>query len=392
MLKINCAILIFIILFVRSATFSLLPISSINPLIDPNELNEFVEYANGVYDILKEAALPESWEDVIAISVSESAAGFVGGALSIGVENILGDKKSDSLLTTEIVTGAYFSVRGLARGLAQVAGLPRPIASVLGNLAGSIASEGAKVAGRRAVQDALDKDVATAEAADKAAGSIGSSIGGGHDVDDLSKDSVQSESVDKGPLRVSGAGGVESSSRPVWMRSGRTDEQQISALTRKPALEPLHTHTASKELITATAGAANGKSGVFSVISAPEITLDVAKWVAYDLLVSRFDDVPLQDAALCGGLAGLASILLLEALKATGWKSFQGEFSFWAGADLKTRLYRAALEGAALFWAYEGSHKYLDKFLPSSISRFLEQDFAFYDVELIDPNLITNMK
>jgi hypothetical protein len=74
--------------------------------------------------------------------MSEFIAGAIGGTLSRTAADILGDKKKDSLTTKISTTGAFFGTRGVIRGLARIAGLPRPLALALSSLIASLISEG----------------------------------------------------------------------------------------------------------------------------------------------------------------------------------------------------------------------------------------------------------
>lgn len=117
------------------------------PLLVPTP-DDLRSYANEVVLVLRDATLPTSNSDLFAIVISESCAGFLGGIASRGVAFVLNDQKRDASLLKGTTTGAYFGARGLVRALGGIAGLPRPVTSILAGLAGSIISESAKLAGR----------------------------------------------------------------------------------------------------------------------------------------------------------------------------------------------------------------------------------------------------
>lgn len=97
---------------------------------------------------VKEAAVPENVDGVIAISLAEAVSGALGGFASRRVADLIGDKKRDTAITKITSTSAFFGARGLVRIIASVVGLPRPLAIVLGSLLGSLTSDAAKYIGR----------------------------------------------------------------------------------------------------------------------------------------------------------------------------------------------------------------------------------------------------
>lgn len=276
---------------------SIFPLSFFQNAIDQNlpgeVVEEVVEYANSMVDILKEATLPESWADVLAIGVSEGVAGLVGGLASVVIENIIGDKRKDSALLEEAITGVYFGARGLFRGLAQVAGLPRPVAVLFADIAGSLASEGAKAFGRERA-NRLDKNVDEIEI----------------------------------------------------FRSGPD-----SAITNK---DP-------------------PKKERFTLVPIQEVIFDVVKWVAYDLLVTDYAEVPTAIAARSGCLAGLTAVLVVEFLRLFWIEESAKSIN---DVDLPTRLYRASIEGAVLFAVYEASLVYCNLIFPKPVADFLGQEWG----------------
>ena len=88
-----------------------------------------------------------------------------------------------------------------------------------------------------------------------------------------------------------------------------------------------------------------------SLITFPEVMMDVSKWVAYDLLLPSSATEPelvVFEVAKCGALAGVIGNLFFEVLKGN-------EFN-------KTSLVRftkSGLEGAALFVAYQEATSFI---------------------------------
>ena len=99
-------------------------------------------------DALRQAAVPMSVNTAISITISDFVAGVVGGAVSRGTANLLGDKKKDSLQTKVGSTGAFFGTRAAVRGIARIIGLPRPLALLCSSVVASVVSEAAKGIGR----------------------------------------------------------------------------------------------------------------------------------------------------------------------------------------------------------------------------------------------------
>lgn len=104
-------------------------------------------------DVVRMAYIPENTDSAFAIGISEAVAGGIGGLISRGVANVVGDKKVDSVETKVTSTSAYFGVRSVTRGFARLVGLPAPIALVLASLTGSIALETTKASFRSRSED-----------------------------------------------------------------------------------------------------------------------------------------------------------------------------------------------------------------------------------------------
>jgi hypothetical protein len=104
-------------------------------------------------DALRQASVPMTVDTAISITISEFFAGSAGGAVSRIAANIIGDKKKDSFQTKVSTTGAFFGTRAAVRGLARMAGLPRPLALLCSSVVASVVSETLKGIGRKQRQE-----------------------------------------------------------------------------------------------------------------------------------------------------------------------------------------------------------------------------------------------
>eukprot|EP01036_Dinobryon_divergens_P034480 gene34480-44554_t len=130
--------------FQNSAAFvpPTLPLSPF-PEVTGEELRE---YAMEVVNILSE-------DELLAIFVSESTAGFTGGLASRVVASLIGDKKRDGGFLKGTTTGTYFGVRAAAKSASLLLGFSPPAATLIADIAGSVVAESTKVIGRKSVED-----------------------------------------------------------------------------------------------------------------------------------------------------------------------------------------------------------------------------------------------
>lgn len=145
--------------FYRVATSRQAPGRSL--LVTPESIEGIIveDLVKGL-DLVRMAYVPENTDSAFAIGISEAVAGGIGGLISRGVANVVGDKKVDSVETKVTSTSAYFGVRSVTRGFARLVGLPAPIALVLASLTGSIALETTKASFRSRSEEkkaSLDK-------------------------------------------------------------------------------------------------------------------------------------------------------------------------------------------------------------------------------------------
>ena len=314
------------------------PALPLSPLLQPN-FDDLRNYAIAVSEILKndvdaakdiiandavivveeirDAALPDSGDQLFGVVIGEATAGFISGIASRAVAKILNDEKRDTQISKGISTGTFFGARGLIRGAAQLAGIPRPIARVLASIGATAFSESAKVA-QRAVNTDLD------------------------DITELNNNDKKLSLPEMRQKKVYG--------------SKKTKDNVI-------------TDVISEE-----------KNKKKSLISASEITGDVTKWVLYDLLLPfrSFDDSPLSQmivaSAEVGGVAGFGgkviSVLIEKREKKDDTsKNEQNK----EDSKLTKQLIFAIIEGATLFAAYQGSISLLDKDILPAGPEFLQQ-------------------
>jgi hypothetical protein len=346
------------------------PALPLAPLVQPLP-QDLVDYAVTVTDLLKQAALPSSSNDLIAIGVSESSAGFIGGITSRLVANIIGDRdKRDNTVLKGEITSVFFGVRGVTLSLALIAGIPAPIANILSGLAGSVIAESAKIYGRF-----------SAEKADR----------------EGTEKSTRREKVWQSPAYQEAMYPLESKYRLTYLNSvsrvevdteGRAFDMWVDASARrrrkqgslgtvleKPRKIERRKRRVQGDVVynnfggdATTRGAVNLKeasmlSAEKPVITIPEAAQDMTKWVSYSMLQQSLSAgsgmvsplVALQSGAI-SGLMGNAVLEILCRARARGEtdRLKPGKRAFIV------RYINAALEGAFLFAAYEGSLTVLD--------------------------------
>eukprot|EP01031_Cornospumella_fuschlensis_P042251 gene42251-51593_t len=257
------------------------------------------EYAAEVVTVLGEAAIPTRPDQLLALVLSEAAAGFVGGLSAKGAAFVLGDK-STNRGEGGAYSAAYFAVRGLAASLGAGLGLPAPLSRLLSGLLATASAEILKIESRRGPEEPSDSEEGAASRA----------------------------------------------------------KRELAFLKREFSQELREMLGSSSPPSTMSAPA---------LVSGAEVIGDLAKWVAYDLLRQGAGDGGLQDAALCGLQAGLLAYGVSELVARRRPGLLRGG--------------QAALEGAALFWAYEacinvieGSSALRDMVDPQ-LRSFLTRDF-----------------
>lgn len=125
-------------------------VPSLSPLkyIDlPTIASYFLE--NTALPALVSTVLPTDEQDAVAIFISESACGFLGGIAAQGVSLIDGNKnnKESGLLSAQL-SGTYFGISATVRSLAQIAGLSTILVNLFGLVFSIVCTEIIKVRGR----------------------------------------------------------------------------------------------------------------------------------------------------------------------------------------------------------------------------------------------------
>lgn len=282
-----------------------------------------------VAEEIRDAALPDSGDQLVGVVIGEATAGFISGLASRVVAKILKDEKRDNEKIKIITTGTYFGARGFIRGVAQLAGVPRPIARILASIGATAFSESAKVAAR-----------ATEEA--KETESI--------DVDDSSN-----KKKDRKKL--------SSLSSPMKKESNNKTLYGIKTITKTKETENITEEKTEKK----------------PLISASEITGDVTKWVLYDLLLptTKTMNAPLIEmvgaSAEVGAVAGLGGKLISVLIERSEKKKVDDNESTKKTKSLNTQLIFAVIEGATLFAAYAGSVSLLDYDILPTTPVFIQQ-------------------
>jgi hypothetical protein len=257
----------------------------------------WTEYASEAIELLKDAALPTNGGELLSIFVSESFAGFISGLSFRLVSSVLGDRQAnrDTSILQGTTAGAYFGVRGAVRNIAEVLGIPRPIAAVIAGFTASVLSEEIKIVGREIGDSQRPKEV---------------------------QDIIQENNVFESAV------------------------VNNTTAVKKP------------------------------LISIPELSQDLTKWVAYDLLIPEDGHSPFT-AAVCGLASGLIAHSIYEILLPSTRAIISGEQLFPSTEYLKiaNRFLQAGLEASALFTAYETSTLAFKYYLPSEISNVLSENF-----------------
>lgn len=122
--------------------------------IAATDFEELQEFTIDVVNTVSEATIPVNANEVLAIIVGETVAGFTGGAVSRFVSaRVGGNPQQDNTLQQGTTSGAYFGIRGVVRTAGLILGLNRPLSNLLANVIASSISELAKIAGRSVEMD-----------------------------------------------------------------------------------------------------------------------------------------------------------------------------------------------------------------------------------------------
>jgi hypothetical protein len=318
------------------------PIPVIEPPLTGLTSDDIYTFAGAAVEVLKDATLPTSSDELVGIVVGESVAGFCGGLASRGVAFLIGDTKKDPALLKGIDSATYFASRAATISIGRLAGLPRPVADFLGDVVGALVFESTKLIGRiefNISNPALDIS----------------------EPPTISVQKLAENARQKGNLLSTPRSRMETKiqMQPQGQVLERRSTSGKQAFRRKTmaSLSDSSSVTTAKDYVTVPdlsvwgtnmrpTPISNTSSNV-TFLTWQEILQDVTKWVTYDLLLPDDPEDAVLGAAEYGAVSGLFGNLVYEILPKKG--------KIMTPKDVTIRFVRAALEGAALFSSYEES-------------------------------------
>ncbi len=116
------------------------------PVVTPDEL---IEYATEVASVIGGATIPTKPDEVLALVISESIAGFIGGNIEKYSALIVNDQEGFNSTLRGSVTTAYFGFRGGIRFVTNFVGIPSFISRPLSGVLASIVAEFLKAFDRK---------------------------------------------------------------------------------------------------------------------------------------------------------------------------------------------------------------------------------------------------
>jgi hypothetical protein len=102
---------------------------------------ELIEYATEVASVIGGATIPTKPDEVLALVISESIAGFIGGNIEKYSALIVNDQEGFNSTLRGSVTTAYFGFRGGIRFVTNFVGIPSFISRPLSGVLASIVAE-----------------------------------------------------------------------------------------------------------------------------------------------------------------------------------------------------------------------------------------------------------
>ncbi len=307
-----------------------------------------------------EAIIPESFDDAVAIALSEGAAGFVAGVASKAVSVIDGNKSNkDSALGTAANSGAFFFARGATRAIAELVGMSTLLVNIIGLSSALIFSELIK-ARSRSIEEQQTR------------------VGKNKMIDLMKFKSEESKASSQTMLNIMKFRDIEvgiTNNKKITMgntnngsttkRADRLPQRSFSfkKITSKeePSSETTITSTASKQPPPSTVykGLLNKKIGKIPLISTEaaglsyfkkiegiEVVSDVTKWFTFEALIPNSPD--LKTSFIIGSVAGFTS----QIVKETKTKNQVYTNDSIIRDTRPLRLLRSALEGSVQFWTY----------------------------------------
>ena len=136
---------LFVVIFSSAIALQIMPealVPALSPLqyITPDILVMYT--TESVRRVVLSTILPVDQTDALAIFLSESISGFLGGLALKGVSVVDGNKNNkNSILNSAEVSGAYFGVAGALRSLALALGLSNLFVNAIALVFAGVASE-----------------------------------------------------------------------------------------------------------------------------------------------------------------------------------------------------------------------------------------------------------
>lgn len=325
-----------------------------------------------------EAIIPESFDDAVAIALSEGAAGFVAGVASKAVSVIDGNKNNkDSALGNAANSGAFFFARGATRAIAELVGMSTLLVNIIGLSSALLFSELIKARSRsieeqqtRVGKNKMIDLMKFKSEESKASSQTMLSIMKFRDVEvDINNKKASSQTM----LNIMKFRDVEKDinkrklmddRRNVNVNKGTNGLPQRSLNLRKISSKfelNTATNTASKPPPPPNAykGILNRKIGKIPLISTEaaglsyfkkiegiEVVSDVTKWFTFEALIPNSPD--LRTSFIIGSVAGFTS----QVVKETKTKNQVYTNDSIIKDTRPLRLLRSALEGSVQFWTY----------------------------------------
>ncbi|KAL7470214.1 hypothetical protein ACHAXS_010456 [Conticribra weissflogii] len=351
--------------------------------VEPGEVKNFLGYDASMEKLesatrkIVNVALPQSADDVIAVSIGEGIAGAIGAVatwllgtiLKFRVEDDVDDLVARVVMTTEELTGKdvnllisgavaegdYFLTRAAASPLFEAVGIPTFLASLASVLLATLPYEAIKLSQQKKIQlqrDAILMDMLLKEEALRM-----QQRGGPNIVDEISNNILQL--MQKLDVRKTNTDVV--------------DDSESTILQNLPP-PPLTSETNAKQK----------NDNTEQSLDYIEIFADITKWLEYDVLIRNYrgilsiDGHPLNsglESAIFGLLAALSSQLYTDVLYIYSdlGNPTKREKTLNRSIDGWTSLYATkCLSSATLFGVYEAARAPTSRFMRQLVSGGVE--------------------
>jgi hypothetical protein len=304
-----------------------------------------------------EAIVPESFDDAVAIALSEGAAGFVAGVASKAVSVIDGNKNNkDSALGIAANSGAFFFARGATRAIAELVGMSTLLVNIIGLSSALLFSELIKARSRsieeqqtRVGKNKMIDLMKFKNEESKASSQTMLNIMKFRDVEvDINKrklvDDKRNVNVNKGAIW----NGLPQRSLNLRKISSKFELNTATNTASKPPPPPdayrgiLNRKIGKIPLISTEAAGLS----YFKKIEGIEVVSDVTKWFTFEALIPNSPD--LRTSFIIGTVAGFTS----QVVKETKIKNQVYTNDSIIKDTRPLRLLRSALEGSVQFWTY----------------------------------------